>query len=86
MPITLDELKSRGIDYLLASIEEGELVMEPFCACGAMLDETYQCPECSRRCDCKFVACSGPRAMAIVEKLIAGNPTFRHFEASLIAQ
>lgn len=86
MAVTLDDLKSRGIDYLIASIEEGELVMEPYCACGTMLDENYRCPQCDRLCECKFVACSSPEAMAIVEKLIAGNPTFRHFDASLIAQ
>ena len=86
MPITIDTLKSRGIDYMVASIEDGQLVLEPFCSCGTILDEHYHCPECSKVCDCKFVACSDPQAMAIVEKLIAGNPGFRDFEASLIGQ
>lgn len=86
MPIELDTLKSRGIDYLLASIEEGQLVMEPFCSCGTMLDENYRCPECERTCECRFVACSGPQALAIVERLISGSPDFRNFEVALIAE
>lgn len=86
MPITMDALKERAVDYLQASIEDGQLVIEPFCSCGSMLDENYQCPECNRKCDCKFVACEDPQALAIVEKLIAGNPSFRNFEASLIVK
>ena len=84
MPITLDVLKSRGIDYLLATVEDGELVMEPFCSCGNILDENYHCPQCNKVCDCKFIACSGADALSIVEKLVSGNPNFRNFSASLI--
>ncbi len=36
---TIDTLKSKGIDYMLASIEDGQLVLEPFCSCGTILDE-----------------------------------------------
>jgi hypothetical protein len=79
-----DTLKSRGIDYLLASIEDGQLVLEPMCSCGTVLEEDYHCPECDRDCKCRFVACIDPQALAIVEKLISGNPNFRNFEASLI--
>ncbi|MGC9966339.1 MAG: hypothetical protein ABSE08_13125 [Syntrophobacteraceae bacterium] len=84
MPITLDDLKAREIDYLLASIEKGELVLEPFCSCGSALDENFHCAQCGKVCDCKFVACSGPQALGIVEKLVAGNPGFRNFKASLL--
>lgn len=84
MPITMEALKTRAVDYLLASIEDGQLVMEPFCSCGTMLDENYQCPECNRTCSCRFVACEDPRALAIVEKLLSGNPVFRDYEATLI--
>jgi hypothetical protein len=86
MAIDLDTLKSRGIHYLLASIEDGQLVMEPTCSCGAVLEENYHCPECDQDCECKFVACTDPQALAIVEKLISGNPNFRNFEASLIVK
>jgi hypothetical protein len=86
MPITLDDLKARGIDYLLACVEEGELVLEPFCSCGSALDENYHCARCGKVCDCKFLACSGPQALGIVEKLVAGSPKFRNFKASLLAE
>jgi len=84
MAIDLDTLKSQGIDYMLASIEDGQLVMEPTCSCGAVLGEDYQCPDCRKTCECRFIACTGPQALAIVEKLISGNPNFRNFQASLV--
>jgi len=86
MAITLDDLKARAIDYLLASTEEGQLVLEPFCSCGSALDEDYYCPGCGKVCDCKFVACTGTQALSIVEKLISGSPGFRGFETSLLAK
>ncbi len=85
MAITLDDLKARAIDYLLASIVDGELILEPFCSCGSCLDEDYQCARCAKVCDCKFVVCSDPQALSTVEKLIAGSPSFRNFKASLLA-
>ncbi len=86
MPITTDDLRSRAIDYLLASTENGELILEPFCSCGSSLDENYHCEKCGRVCECKFVACSGAQALGIVEKLISGNPGFRNFEAALLVE
>ncbi len=86
MAITLDDLKARGIDYLLASTEDGQLLLEPFCSCGSALDEYYHCAECGKVCECQFVACSGPQELDIVQKLIHGNPSFRNFEASLIVK
>ncbi|SPF48175.1 conserved hypothetical protein [Syntrophobacter sp. SbD1] len=84
MPITLDGLKLRAVDYLLASMEDGQLVFEPFCSCGSTLDQDYHCAQCGKVCDCKFVACSGAQTLGIVEKLISGNPGFRGFEALLL--
>jgi hypothetical protein len=86
MAITLDDLKSRAIDYLLASIEDGQLVLEPFCSCGSPLDEDYHCELCGKVCECKFVACSGAQALGVVGKLISGSPGFRDFEASLLVK
>lgn len=84
MAVTLDALKAAGKDYLLAQWENKELVMTPYCACGNELGEDYHCPKCQRQCDCKFIACSGPEALALVEKLLAGNPNFRNFQSSLL--
>jgi len=86
MAITLDDLKLRSIDYLLASTDDGQLVLEPFCSCGSALDEDYHCAQCGKVCDCKFVACSSTQALGIVEKLISGSPGFRNFEASLLVK
>ena len=86
MAITLDDLKSRSIDYLLASTEDGQLVLEPFCSCGSALDEDYHCAQCGKVCDCRFVACSSTEALGIVEKLISGSPGFRNFETSLLVK
>lgn len=86
MAITLDDLKSRSIDYLLASTKDGQLILEPFCSCGSALDEDYQCAQCGKVCDCKFLACSGTQALGIVEKLISGSPDFRNFQASLLVK
>jgi len=86
MPIILNDLKTREIDYLLASVKGGELVLEPFCSCGAALDENYHCHRCGKVCECNFVACADPRALGVVEKLIAGNPRFRNYKASLLME
>ncbi len=86
MAITTDDLRSRAIDYLLASTEDGQLILEPFCSCGSSLDEDYHCEKCGKVCECKFVACSGPQALGIVEKLISGSPNFRNCEAALLVK
>ena len=44
------------------------------------------CAKCGKVCECKFVACSGPQALGIVEKLISGSPNFRNFEAALLVR
>ena len=86
MPVTFDQLKARQQDYLVARMEEDQLVMEPFCACGTALDEDYHCPVCQRECDCHFIACADPQAMAIVEKLVQGNPNFKNYLVSLLGR
>ena len=86
MAISLHDLELRVIDYLLASVEDGQLVLEPFCSCGSALDEDYHCSRCGKACECKFVACSNAQALGIVEKLISGNPGFRGFETALLVR
>ena len=84
MSVTLEKLKAHGQDYLFAYMEDGQLVMEPFCNCGQALAEDLQCPVCRRDCDCNFVACSEIAVLSLVEKLIAGNPNFRNFNTALL--
>lgn len=86
MPIKIEDLKANNQDYLLVRWEEGQLVMEPACACGNFLDDDYNCKVCGRQCDCTFMACQDPQALSVAEKLIQGNPTFRNFKASLIVE
>ena len=86
MAVTRVDLKTRQQDYLLAEWENKELVMTPFCACGNELEEDYFCGDCKRECDCTFIACTSPDALALVEKLIAGNPNFRNYKASLLGE
>ncbi len=54
-------------DYFFAEMEDGELVMKPFCQCGNSLAEDYFCEKCSRQCRCTDVVC-------------ADEPTFRFIQ------
>ena len=84
MAITLEDLAARGQDYLLAYWENGELVMEPTCSCGNALEENFFCGKCNRECDCTFIACNDPQALAVAEKLVAGNPNFKNYRTALL--
>lgn len=86
MPVSLEDLKSQLLDYYWAHWENGELVMEPSCACGRALEEDYFCKDCSRECDCRFIACEDPEVLHAVEKLIHGNPNFKNYRASLLVR
>jgi hypothetical protein len=80
MAITRDELRTRRRDYFVARVEAGELLMEPFCWCGQALDDRYSCAVCNHKCECTFVACADPGALAAMEKLVRGTPEFGKFE------
>ncbi|MCK8602241.1 hypothetical protein [Desulfoferrobacter suflitae] len=84
MKVNLKELSLRKQDYYVASWEDNQLVMEPFCHCGNSLDEDYFCRQCDRKCHCNFVVCADPQSLSVVEKLIHGNPKFRDYEVSLL--
>ncbi|NLI81881.1 MAG: hypothetical protein GX443_09375 [Deltaproteobacteria bacterium] len=84
MRISLNELKLKGLDYYWAHAENGELVMEPSCACGTPLEEDYYCPNCQRKCDCRFIACEDVEILQAVERLIRGNPSFRDYQAMVL--
>ncbi|MFP5212070.1 MAG: hypothetical protein ACLGPL_01690 [Acidobacteriota bacterium] len=84
MAVTKRMLFEHAQDFLLASWEDGELVMEPYCHCGNQLGEDYFCTACNRECDCTFIAATSPQALAVAEKLISGNPNFKTYNASLL--
>jgi hypothetical protein len=84
MSVTHEKLKSLQQDYFLARWVDGELSMEPTCACGNSLAEDFTCTECQRECDCTFIACEDPQSLAVAEKLVSGNPRFRNFRTALL--
>ncbi len=54
-------------DYFLAEMEEGELVMKPFCQCGNPLSEDYFCEKCHRQCLCTDVVCADETTFRFVQ-------------------
>jgi len=73
-------------DYFIASHEEGELIMKPFCACGNYLDEKYFCTDCSKQCMCTHVFCTNEDVLDQVSGFIKNSPSFRHFKAVLLPE
>jgi hypothetical protein len=86
MAVTRDSLKSQRQDYYIATWENDELIMEPFCQCGSELEEDFFCKACNRDCDCSFVLCRDHQALTVVEKFIHGNPNFRNYQLSLMGE
>jgi hypothetical protein len=84
MTTTPDVLRARREDYYLASWQHGELMLEPHCACGTVLEEDFLCRQCVRECDCTWILCEDAQTLSVVEKFIHGNPSFRHYRAALI--
>ena len=86
MAITKDELKNLKRDYFVAHSENGELMMEPHCYCGSALENEYYCKGCNHQCNCTFIACDDPEALAMVERLLRGNPDFQKFEVATLGK
>ena len=81
-----DATKKTGPEELgayYACLEDGQLVMEPSCACGNPLDETYLCDKCDKRCQCTDILCEDKATLNIVEKYIRTSPKFSGFKAML---
>ncbi|MFH0789408.1 MAG: hypothetical protein V2B13_17585 [Pseudomonadota bacterium] len=62
-------------DYFFAELEEGELVMKPFCRCGNPLAEEYFCEKCQRQCRCTDVVCADETTF----RFIQDKPPFKKF-------
>ena len=81
-----DATKKTGPEELgayYACLEDGQLVMEPYCSCGNPLDETYLCDKCDKRCQCTDILCEDQATLNIVEKYIRTSPKFSGFKAML---
>jgi hypothetical protein len=66
-----------------AYLEDGQLVMEPYCSCGNPLDETYLCDKCNKQCQCTDILCEDQATLNLVDKYIRTSPKFRNFKAML---
>jgi hypothetical protein len=73
---------TRG-DFFSAHLVEGELIMEPHCACGEVLEEEYYCEKCKRQCRCLEIRCENEVTLRYVEGSIRSHPGFKNFRAVL---
>ena len=70
-------------DYYEAALENGELVMQPYCACGNALDEDYVCGKCHRRCQCNQILCNDEATLERVKSYIRKSSQFSAFKVKL---
>lgn len=78
-----DKKKDPQQDYYEATLENGSLVMKPFCACGNILGEDYFCEQCNRRCHCTQVRCDSEATLELVRRYIMKSSKFSGFRAIL---
>jgi hypothetical protein len=72
-----------GISAYYAHLEDGELVLEPYCGCGNQLDETYFCDGCKRHSHPNDILCEDEAALTMVDRYIRTSVKFRKFRAML---
>jgi hypothetical protein len=70
-------------DYYEASLQNGGLVMTPYCACGNALNEDYFCEKCNRYCRCHQIVCDSTATLELVQKYIRDSSQFSGFTATL---
>ncbi len=77
------DTSSAELGAYYAYLEDGQLVMEPYCSCGSPLDENYNCDKCKQHCHCTDILCEDQATLDLVEKYIRTSPKFRDFHAML---
>ena len=77
------DTSTAGIETYYAYLEDGELVLEPYCSCGTQLDETYFCDACKRHCHPTDILCEDEGTLKMVDQYIRTSPKFRKFKAML---
>lgn len=70
-------------DYYKATLENGNLAMTPYCACGNALNDDYFCEKCSRRCRCYEIVCDNTATLDRVKKYIRKSSKFVGYTAVL---
>jgi hypothetical protein len=75
--------KNSPRDYYEASLENGSLVMKPYCACGNALNEDYFCEKCHRKCHCNQIVCDNEATLKLVKRYIRKSSQFSAFKVKL---
>ena len=70
-------------DYYEATLENGSLVMTPYCACGNSLDDDYICEKCRKECRCYLIVCQDEATLDRVRHYIRKSSQFSGFKAKL---
>lgn len=70
-------------DYYEASLENGSLVIKPYCACGDTLNEDYFCEKCHRKCHCNQIVCDNEATLKLVKRYIRKSSQFSTFKVKL---
>lgn len=70
-------------DHYEATLENGSLIMKPYCACGNSLDEDYFCDKCNRRCNCHQIVCNDEAVLELVKNYIRKSSQFSAFKVKL---
>lgn len=79
----MKETEEQKKDFFYATLEEGELIMEPHCACGNPLLEDFYCGKCQKQSLCTEIRCKDKAILDYVNRLIKGNERFHNFTAVL---
>ncbi|OQY03488.1 MAG: hypothetical protein B6I22_11545 [Desulfobacteraceae bacterium 4572_123] len=82
-PIIEKDLPANAPDYYEASLENGSLVMKPYCACGNSLDEDYFCEKCNRKCHCNLIICDNEETIELVKRYARKSSKFSGFKTKL---
>ena len=70
-------------DHYRATLEDGSLVMKPYCSCGDLLDEDYLCNKCNRKCHCHRIICDTNATLETVKSYMKKSSQFSAFKVRL---
>ncbi|MBI9085315.1 MAG: hypothetical protein JEZ11_17100 [Desulfobacterales bacterium] len=80
------EKETSPSDFYRAALENGTLVMHPYCACGNGLDEDYFCEKCQRECHCHLIICQDEATLDRVRRYIRKSSQFSGFKSKLVEE
>jgi len=83
---TIVEKNDLPCDQYEATLENGSLVMKPYCACGNSLNEDYFCDRCNRQCHCHQIVCDNEATLKLVKNYIRKSSQFSAFKVKLASE